>query len=301
MAEKQAKEGNFWNDNVVALVEELGWKHIGDKDMDLPGTDDEDHGIDCLLSYENPGKTIQQTVLLESKNYAKKSLSPSRVRGWIETLHKKQNALKASGDLQNEFPSLADCSETNLGVIMCWVHGADEEYLGDTFQNYLESATIPSAPRTGVYSRIMVLDNRRIVRLVSMLQELKKAKSYSFVYPSAINDNTQIERTKVLSVEYMMSNIILSECVGKKDTFTTVFYFGEMEIPAIETLFGFLSKYQQLDKDRSIKIYYYEHGDKTANVINHFKGDDEYDNIKFVRMQNLAINAVPTLNTEEDE
>lgn len=301
MAEQQGKLGNFWNDNVVALVEKLGWKHIGDKDMDLPGTDEEDHGIDCLLSYENPGKTIRQTVLLESKHYAKTSLSPSKLRGWIETLHKKQNVLKASEDLQKEFPSLADCSETNLGVIMCWVHDADEDYLSNTFQNYLESASIPSAPRTGVYSRIMVLDNRRIVRLVSMLQELKKAKSYSFVYPSAINDNTQIERTTVLSVEYMMSNIILSECEVKSGTVTTVFYFGEMEIPAIETLFGFLGKYQQLDKDRSIKIYYYEHSERTANVINHFKGDKEYENIRFMRMQNLAINAIPSFNTEEDE
>lgn len=300
MGEIPAKLGNKWNDTVNALLEALGWKHIGDKDMDLPGTDDKDHGIDALLIYDNPGKTVRQTVLVESKHYAKGSLSPSKLKEWIELLRRKQNQLRASSDLQKEFPVLAECSETNLGVIMCWVHDADEEYLSGTFQNYLENAIIPSAPRTGLYSRIMVLDNRRIVRLVSMLQVLGKAKSFCFVYPAGINDNIQTERSEVLTVEYMMSNIIIAECQGTKEKNTTVFYFGEMEVPAVETLLSFLSKYQRLDKDRSVKIYYYENDEDTDNVTKHFKGKD-YTNIKFVRMQQLSLNSEPSLNLEEDE
>lgn len=300
MGELPAKLGNKWNDTVVALLEAMGWNHIGDKDMDLSGTDDEDHGIDALLIYENPGKTVCQTVLVESKHYGKGSLSPSKVKGWIEVLHKKQNVLRASGDLQKEFPVLSECSETNLGVIMCWVHDGDEKYLAETFQNYLENAIIPTAPRTGIYSRIMVLDNRRIVRLVSMLQELRKAKSFCFVYPAGINDNIQTERNSVLSIEYMMSNIIIAECQGTRGKNTSVFYYGEMEVSALETLFAFLRKYQRLDKDRSVKIYHYENNERTDNVTSHFKGK-EYKNIKFVRMQHFSLTAEPSLNLEEDD
>lgn len=300
MAEQQGKSGDNWNDTVVALAKAFGWEHIGDKDMDLPGTDEEDHGIDALMCYSSPGKTIKQTVLVESKHYAKNSLSPKRLKGWIECLHKKQNALRASGDLQKEFPLLTECSETNLGVIMCWVHDADEEYLSGTFQNYLENAIITSAPRTGVYSRIMVLDNRRIVRLVSMLQELRKAKEFCFVYPAGINDNIQLERSNVLTVEHMMSNIILTQCLNTKGVYTSVFYFGEMEVNALETLFAFLSKYQQLDSDCSIRIYHYENNERTVNVTNHFKVSD-YKNVKFFRMQQLSIDSEPALIFEEDE
>lgn len=302
MAEKQGKLGDNWNDYANRLVKLLGWEHVGDKNMDLKGSDGEEYGIDSILKYKVAGKETFQTVLLESKRYAQSSIQSGTLSKWIKRLKEKLDGLKNSEELLKEFPELENCSHTNLGVVMLWVHNADENYLNGTYQHLLENTIISTGAKPGAYSRIMVLDNRRIVQLCAMCDALKTSFSdYSFVYPAGIIDNVAIEQSKVLSVEYMMSNIILADGVKEGVTSSVVFYFGEVSESNISLLMCFLSNYQRIVANKPLLIYYYDKSDTVLDVINSFKSKDDYkDILEFKKLAHYTFDSEPqTIANEE--
>lgn len=93
MAEKQGKLGDSWNNYANRLVKLLGWEHIGDKNMDLKGSDGEEYGVDSILKYKVAGKETLQTVILESKRYAQSSIKAVTLSKWIKRLKEKLMAL----------------------------------------------------------------------------------------------------------------------------------------------------------------------------------------------------------------
>lgn len=294
MAEKQGKLGDNWNDYANRLVKLLGWQHVGDKNMDLKGNDGEEYGVDSILKYKVPGKETLQTVILESKRYAKASIQSNTLSKWIKRLKEKLDGLRNSEELLKEFPELDDCSQTNLGIVMLWVHNADEDYLNGTFQHLLENTIITTGAKPGSYSRIMVLDNRRIIQLCAVYDALKTFTDYNFVYPAGIIDNVAIEQSKVLTVEYMMSNIIIAD--GEKDgkLSSVAFFFGEVTEANIALLMDFLSKYQRIDRNRPLLVYYYDKSDNVLDVINSFKNKDEYKAIlEFKKLAHYSIDSEP--------
>lgn len=294
MAERQGKLGDNWNDYANRLVKLLGWEHVGDKNMDLKGSDGEEYGVDSILKYKVAGKDTLQTVLLESKRYAQTSIQAATLPKWIKRLKEKLDGLKNSEELLKEFPELNDCSHTNLGIIMLWVHDADEIYLNGTFQRHLENTIISTGAKAGYYSRIMVLDNRRIVLLCAMLDALKTYDDFDFVYPSGIIDNVAIEHSKVLSVEYMMSNIIIARGEKEGKEFSLVFYFGEITEANMTLLTSFLSKYQRIDNKKPLLVYYYDKSDRVLDVVNSFKSKDDYKKIlDFKKLAHYSFDSEP--------
>lgn len=294
MAEKQGKLGDNWNDHANRLVKLLGWDHIGDKNMDLKGNDGEEYGVDSILKYKVAGKDTLQTVLLESKRYAKTSIQSNTLSKWVKRLKEKLDGLRNSEELLKEFPEMDDCSQTNLGVIMLWVHDADESYLNGTFQHLLENTIITTGAKPGSYSRIMVLDNRRIVQLCAMREALKTFDDFNFVYPAGIIENVAIEQTQVLSVEYMMSNIIIADAVKAGKTSSLVFYFGEICESNMSLLVKFLSQYQRIEKNKPLLIYYYDKSDTVLDVINSYKNKVDYKNIlDFRKLAHYTFNSEP--------
>lgn len=294
MAEKQGKLGDNWNDCANRLVKLLGWEHVGDKNMDLKGSDGEEYGVDSILKYKVAGKETMQTVLLESKRYAKSSINANTLLKWIKRLKIKMDGLRNSEELLKEFPELDDCSQTNLGVVMLWVHDADESYLNGTYQHFLENTIISSGAKPGSYSRIMVIDNRRVVQLCAMHDALKSFDDYTFVYPSGIIDNVAIEQSKVLSVEYMMSNIIIVEGIKEGKESSVVFYFGEVTETNMMLLMAFLSKYQRIKANAPLLIYYYDKSTSVIDVINSFKSKDDYkDILDFKKLAHYSLDSEP--------
>lgn len=295
MAEKQGKLGDNWNDYANRLVKMLGWQHVGDKNMDLKGSDGEEYGIDSILKYHVAGKEMLQTVLLESKRYAMGSIQSGTLTKWLKRLKEKLDGLRNSDELLKEFPELDDCSPTNLGIVMLWVHDADEEYLNTKFQQQLESTVINTGAKPGVYSRIMVLDNRRIVQLCAIVDALKTFDDYDFVYPSGIIGNEVLEKSKVITVEYMMSNIIIAECIKGGKTSTVVFYLGEVSESCMKLLMEFLKTYQRIEAHQPLLIYYYDNSDDVLDVVNSYKGKDVYkDILDFRKLTHYAINSEPS-------
>lgn len=302
MAEKQGKLGDNWNDCADRLLKKLGWQHIGDSNMDLTGSDDKEYGVDSIYKYSVAGKSTMQTVILESKRYQQSSISATNLQKWVERLKEKLSQLRNSKELMNQFPELEDCSPTNLGIIMCWVHDGEKKYLNETFQRYLESTIINTGAKSGAYSRIMVLDNRRIVKLCSMIDELiNKYDDYDFVYPSGIIDNDVLIMHKVLSVEYMMSDIIIAE--GRKDgkIFSVVFYFGQITESSVSSLLEFLQVYQRVEEKKPLVIYYYDEIDNAIDVINSFKEKDSYKGIlDFKIPMHFALDREPSIIANND-
>lgn len=301
MAEKQGKLGDSWNNYANRLVKLLGWEHIGDKNMDLKGSDGEEYGVDSILKYKVAGKETLQTVILESKRYAQSSIKAVTLSKWIKRLKEKLDGLRNSEELLKEFPELNDCSQTNLGVIMLWVHDGDEKFMNGTYQHFLENTIISTGAKAGLYSRIMVLDNRRILQLCAMVDSLKTYDDYDFVYPSGIIDNVAIEQSKVLSVEYMMSNIIIAN--GEKENIESslVFYFGDITEANMTLLMSFLSKYQRIDKKKTLQIYYYDKSDAVLDVINSFKSKDDYkDILDFKKLAHYTFDSEPQTIANDD-
>lgn len=301
MAESQGKLGDNWNDCACRLLNLLGWQHIGDKNMDLTGSDDKEYGVDSILKYEVAGRSMKQTAVLESKRYAQTSIQNGTLKKWLERLKDKLGALRNSKELLNEYPELEECSPTNLGIVIVWVHDATEEYLNETFQNHVNNTVISTGARAGAYSRIMVLDNRRIVCLCSMIEALQKYSEYHYVYPSGIIDNDVITHNKTLSVEYMMSDVIFAE--GKKDgkESSIVFYFGEMTESAITSLLECLKVFQRVQDKKPLEIYYYYSNDKCIDVINSFKQKESYKGIlDFKKLTHYAYNDEPSLIANND-
>lgn len=301
MAEKQSKLGDSWNRCAERLLKHLGWQHIGDSNIDLPGSDSKEYGIDSILKYAVAGKSMMQTAILESKRYKKASIQSGTLQKWIECVKDKLNALRNSKELLIEFDELDGSSPTNLGILMIWVHDADEKYLNETFQKYLDNTIINTSTR-GTYSRIMVLDNRRIVRLCSMVEALQKFDDYNFVYPAGIVDNDAIVENHVLSVEYMMSDLIIAECQKDNVSSSVVFYFGKMSESTINTLMEFLKVYQRIDSKKQLIIYHYDHNDRTMDIISSYKEKEILkDILDFRKLTHYALNDEPSVIANGDE
>ena len=301
MAERQGKLGDSWNECACHLLRLLGWQHIGDTNVDLPGCDGKDYGIDSVMKYSVTGKKTMQTVLVESKRWSKNSIQSGTMQDWMERFKKKLSALRNSQKLMDEYPELEDCTPTNLGIIMCWVHDADEYYLATQFQGYLTNIKINSKPSKSSFSRIMLIDNRRIIKLCAMIDALKKYTSYKFAYPSGIVDNDVVGLNTVLSVEYMMSDVIIADAVKDNEVCSIAFYFGEMTESAMNSLLELLKTYQRVRENTPLVIHYSDNSDTCIDIINSFKRKESYkDIISFKKLEILSLNSEPAILSNDD-
>ncbi len=301
MPEKEGKLGDSWNDCALRLLQLFGWEHVGDKNIDVKGNDGEDYGIDSILTYSNPGKEIKQTVLLESKRYAMNSINGNTISKWLQRLKEKIDKLRNSGDLVKDYPVLNDCSSTNLGIIMIWVHDADEKYLNEKFQGYLQAVDITTGARhDGSYSRIMLLDNRRIAWLCSIIEILKGYENYDFIYPARIIDDNLVDQNKTLIVEYMMSNIVFAECTKEGKTELLVFYKNNISESTMYFIFELLMTFQCIKAGIPVRICYYDKTDKIIDVINSFNEKRKEFNFSFLKMNHHSFDSEPAIIVNND-
>ena len=299
MAENQGVNGDIWNDRAVALLEILGWEYLGDKNIDIKGSDGKEHGIDAVTRYDSPNLSVNQSCLVESKRYAMSSLSPAKVKDWIETLKNKIETVCDSEELLDDLTALKECCQLNLGIIMCWVHDATNEcYFNDTFLEYMRKALFDTMAKPDDYKRIIVLTNPRIIRLCSMATELNNGDyDYNFIYPSQLINGKPLKRSKVLSVDYMSSNIILAERTPKNggEKESVVFYFGSMKDDAFESLYEALTMYNIIEDNKNLIVFHYEDDEKTRIVEPEAKKKFKDVNVSFVALQQFDLKNEPAI------
>lgn len=301
MAENQGVLGDMWNDCAVSLIKQLHWEHIGDKNFDMIGTDEKSHGIDAIACYKSPSLHTLQSCLIESKRYAESNIKISTIKDWIDTLRKKIEIVYYADDLQTEFPTLQYCCNINLGIIMCWVHDApNEEYFVNKFNKMVESVIINTPPKANSTKRIMVLANPQILRLCSMLETVRKYSDFKFIYPSQLIKNKPLVKTDVLSIEYMMSNIIVAEGVYNNSTKELiVYYFGNMNVDSFRIIYEALTLYNLVENEMVVSFYYYESNDRTREILPELKKIFKDVKIYPKQLNRLNINTEPAILKEE--
>ena len=301
MAENQGVNGDMWNNCAVNLLKLFGWEHIGDKNIDLVGTDSQEYGIDALMCYKSPSMAIKQSCLVESKRYSLNSLNASMLKKWIERLRQKLDALYQSEELVIEFPTMCDCCAINLGLIMCWIHDAPNEvYFHDDFTKYLSKAIISTMPKPMSYKRIVVLTNPQIIRLCAVAEQISKG-GYQFVYPSQLLNDRPLVRSKILSVEYATSNTILAERINKDKYESVIFYFGLISIDAFRSLYESLIMYNILECEKKVMIYYYENNIKIREITPEIKKIFKDVDLELKALTHYTISIEPSIIKDYDD
>ncbi len=280
MAEDQQYKGELWNVRAIKLLDLFSWNKIGDSGMDLEGEDGNKYGVDCLYSYEDPAKNVPQSLILEAKSYATTSMNKATLQGWIDRLNTKISTLRGSEYLFERFPIFRDISALNIGIIIIWF--SDTENYKEfrlKFLNMLKEVKVSSRPiKNSTFNKIYVIDNDLISKLCSIRSIINSLNgSFYFYYPSSFIGERAVERTNVLSLDYMLSKVIL--CQHKSDdniTTNVVFYFGELDFQSFDLLKSILFTYSFIDRDFKLVIYKYKRDDDefrkiSPDIINLYK------------------------------
>lgn len=292
MAEDQGYNGDKWNDYVVYLLSQFGWEKIGDTNMDLEGEDENLGGVDALMVYEQPGYEMRRTVIVESKRYKQSSLSKSRIYGWLSVLSKKLDMFRNSENLIEQFPLLQDCENIKHGFILNWVTDADKKFMDDYAGYLLDYSNQTTASLKG-WKRVAIANNKRINMLRSIL-DVMKSRSCNFFYPSQLTGTNSGAYKKVLTIEYMFSNIILAEDANSHEKI--VFYFGQMNYESLEALSQCLNLYQYSIQGSDMSIYHYEDNDDVRKILPTVKSKLFANiNVAFSALERFAIDREPKI------
>lgn len=291
MAEDQGVNGDIWNDRAIKLLRFFNWKQIGDTNMDLTGTEKDKYGVDGLMSCEDPSSDLPQPVIIESKRYESDSISQSIVNSWVDRLKKKINGCRNSDYLLEKFPSLQTCDTLNQGLIMCWIKNANKasmDKMYSFFERYNEKSGISNN-----WTKICFFTNDRIVNLCSILDEVRKEK-LEFYYPSQIIGNRTSTYSKVLTSNYMCSEIILARKINKSNK-KYVFYLGSMDARGLKVLHGCLSMFQYVVKGENLTIFYNHKDDDFRKIENDVKSEYEGVKVEFKPFGDYSIQTEPSI------
>lgn len=301
MAEDQGVNGDEWNKSAVKLLSLLGWEHIGDFDMDVKGADEKYYGVDSIMKYESPSLATKQSVIIESKRYSVNSFNEATFNNWLKRLNTKLDAFQNSSELLEQFPTLSDCCTFNLGVIIIWFHDlSTEEYIKGKFCQILQSPKMSSMPRKHGYKRIIVLDNTKILKLCS-IYDIVKSGEIRFLYPSQLIGNKPVRRSSILTIDYILSNIILAEKKVNNGSSNIVFYFGQFTVAAFKLLYAALLQYQFLDADKDLTIYHYDNSDQNRKIKPEIQNIFKGVSLSLLKMNHYQLNNVPPILENDEE
>ena len=301
MAEDQGVNGDEWNKSAVKLLSLLGWEHIGDFDMDVKGVDEKYYGVDSIMKYESPSLATKQSVIIESKRYSVNSFNEATFNNWLKRLNTKLDAFQNSSELLEQFPTLSDCCTFNLGVIIIWFHDlSTEEFIKGKFRQILQSPKMYSMPRNHGYKRIIVLDNSKILKLC-YIYDIVKSGEIRFLYPSQLIGNKPVRRSSILTIDYILSNIILAEKKANNGSSNIVFYFGQFTVAAFKLLYAALLQYQFLDADKDLTIYHYDNSDQNRKIKPEIQNIFKGVSLSLLKMNHYQLNNVPPILENDEE
>lgn len=270
MPEDQGVNGDRWTDEASRLFKKAGWQKVADSNIDVPGTDGLQHGIDALFVYEdgfNP--KIKQGVFLEAKRYAVGSFSKKKINDWVHKLDEKIRKLRGSQEFLQTYPHIEETKLVN-GILAIWFHDLDAHPdFKDEFIQYLAEVNIPKGRGSRLINlRLFVLDNDKILRLASLLDTVDKwnrengENSIKFYYPSSARFGSPVQETLTINLEYIFSQFVLAKAkIAKGDNdfevVDTVFYFGMLDINSFVRLREALLAYDMINQQNRLIIYKY--------------------------------------------
>ena len=299
--EDQHYNGDVWNKEIFSLFKLLGWKRIGDFDMDVTGDDGKNMGIDTVVSFETPLKTKPQLAILEAKRYQTTSFTKTLLQDWLTRLDTKLLKLRNSDKFYETFPSTADCTIADVGIIGIWFHDTDNyKAFQPKFQEYLSQVGISTRTRKAGLNKIYVMDNTRFMKLFSLQTEINSIKSkgdLKFTYSPRFNNEEPLWKSSTLTIEYMFSDIIFAEQRVKENekekTLSYIFYFGDMKYNSFEMLKSAYSKTIAGKKTKKILLYVYNPDDEFRKLEDDIK-DKIFDKFEISIKKMLPSNNIPS-------
>lgn len=307
--EDQPYNGGVWNRQAFTLLQKFGWKRIGDRDMDVLGDDDSKMGIDTIVCFESPIKTLPQIAILEAKCYLTTSFNKSKFEEWLTRLDTKLIKLRNSESFKERFPSVEECTVLNTGIIAIWFHDV-EAYpeFNAKFKSILKQVTISGRQRKAGLSNIFVIDNERFIRLFALLEELDNISgdgrsNFNFVYSQAFTSNRPVKRIRVLTIESIFSDVIFGEELRHDGTLRNhIFYFGKNDYKSFQTVKAIFSKSVNYTTDVPVVLHVFDVDSEFRKIEDDIKNNIFNDFSMIIRRMGKNQN-LPTfmLNIEDYE
>lgn len=302
--EDQGVNGDIWNKQATELLTRLGWKKVGDHDIDIKGSDNKKFGIDTLMTFTTPLKAMPQSVILEAKRYKTTSFQDGHLQAWIKRIDEKLVALRDSADLFELFPSLEDCTAFDVGVIVIWFSNTDDyKSFRPEFIKALEKVNVSWRERKAGRSSIFVMDNARILRLCALESTVTElGESFQFCYSPAFQDRRMEESSKTLTIEYMFSDVVLGIVKNNDEDEPVVFYFGETNTRSFSMLKNALTRTYVWKKGKNLHLYLYNSDidiRKISPTIEDMFDGFEKVNIKFMNTSNELPSYLKNIATNE--
>ncbi|MDL0125686.1 hypothetical protein [Halobacterium salinarum] len=265
MPERQNRMGDIANDRLIALLEALGWNQQGDSDVDIPcelsahHERDADHGVDGYMAYDDPYRTRERGVVIESKAKSWENTNDTSIQDGATQALETLECIPESDEF-DEYLNNGEDRNVDLAILGVWVH--DGEYDDSMFDGYVNELAIKNKRRKPF--QVLVLGNRELHRLASLHNQFSGLKetefdgqyeSLDFYYPSL--PDTVSDRGELVALEYMISDYVFAKgqkVVGEgpesdsKDV-NLVFYFDDIQRESLDFMFKALLEYQMTDAD----------------------------------------------------
>jgi len=176
--EDQHYNGDVWNKEAYQLLNLLGWTKIGDYDMDVSGDDEKKMGLDTIVSFETPLKTMPQLAILEAKRYKTTSFNKQYLQEWIDRLDSKLLKLRNSSDFKEQFPAVEECTVADTGIIVIWFSDIDiYKSFHPKFLEIMREISMSSRQRKAGINKIYVLDNTIYMKLFALQEAINNLSS----------------------------------------------------------------------------------------------------------------------------
>lgn len=305
--EDQHYNGDVWNQEIFRLFHLLGWKRIGDYDMDVTGEDGKKMGIDTVVSFDTPLKNKPQLAILEAKRYLTTSFNKKLLQDWVSRLDNKLLKLRNSAKFYDTFPVTSDCTIADTGIIAIWFSDTDNyKNFRPKFQECLSQITISTRMRKAGLNKIYVMDNTRFMRLFALQTEINSIKNkgeFKFTYSPRFNNEEPLWKSSTLTVEYMFSDVIFAEQQVKEDeketTLSYIFYFGDLNYNSFEMLKAAYAKTTGWDRSKKIILYVYNPDDEFRKIENDIK-DRIFGTFKISIKRMSSNNNIPSFIVNAD-
>lgn len=217
------------------------------------------HGLDLLMSFNNPYLGCKQGIVIECKNRQMKSITQSELDLWLNELIYAIECAQSAAELEN-----IDMADTNLCTGLLLVH-ANDNFDKMKFDNYLSNLKIPSR-RNPI--NIFIAGNAEINRWNSLRDKIEKdySESFRFFYPSIEGSNMELGK-------YITINQLYSRYVFAQDVFEVqkeedgmpytvpmvqkiIISFDDVSIESFRYMWSMFKEFQFQDAKKLVFIFY---------------------------------------------
>lgn len=274
MAEEQGNTGERANKRLRALLEGFGWEYKGgevDISCEARQHDQDEHGIDGYMVYEDPYLADERGVLLESKSKKWESWGPTSLD---KDAKQARTALECSTRSEDFEDKLNHRNNRNVDASILGAYTHNEEYDDEQFQSYVESCTVKKGGG-GPY-HVLILGNKHLSRLASIQSKYEDIRNnhtngedilegeLRYYYPPLHVPKGAPRRSDQMSFEYLFSDYIYAKLQKtvkngndiENKNISIVFNSGGISKDSLHFLYLSLRDNEILDADE-IWIYSY--------------------------------------------